>query len=236
MAPLNVNEFHDGAFSDVHFSHPLRIHLAESLLPQRSKRRVQFDIGEHVINPGTEYYTDDDIRIKWWGMDELATIRNEAKEMSRFLRKHEECDLTMGHRKTSLMLASDFKSLVKLGTETPDHHLRKWCAQDDGRRGLERFASKDYCCFRRRDINHTRSAVIAEQRKQKEHGFVDVEVTAQLARDASRRARSFAVFFAEADAAIVRAEEIRQPSFRRAPPRKRSKLYHDRQRMCCATA
>jgi hypothetical protein len=216
-------EVHDHAFCNERFAGPLKLEL-ETVRLEQPKRRVRFDRDKEMMNPEAGYYTDEDIRIRWWGFDELGDIKQRAKETSIVLRKvasaGNDCSLTMAHRKTSLILASDFKALIRLSPSTPDKDLQEWCSFDDGRRGLERFASKDYSCLRRQDINNTRESVLDEQQRQKEIMTYDPEVLARVAREASRRARTFALFFGEADA-------FREPTFeRRAPSRKRSKLAH----------
>lgn len=221
---------YDHAFCNERFVGPLKLELETVRLDQLKtpKRRVRFDRNKKVINPETGYYNDEDVRIKWWGFDELSDIKQGAKETSIVLRKtivESESPLTMAHRKTSLILASDFKALIRLSLSTPDKDLQEWCSFDDGRRGLERFVSKDYSCLRRQDILNTRESVMGEQQRQKETMKYDPEVIARLARETSRRARTFALFFGEADSRERLA--IREPIFeRRAPPRKRSKLAH----------
>jgi hypothetical protein len=222
---------HDHAFCNERFVGPLKLELETVRFDtpnKRPKRRVRFDRIKKVINPETGYYTDEDVQIRWWGFDELGDIKQRAKETSILLRKSlvgRESSLTMAHRKTSLILASDFKALIRLSPSTPDKDLQEWCSFEDGRRGLERFSSKDYSCLRRQDILNTRESVLGEQQRQKETMQYDPEVIARVARETSRRARTFALFFGEADAREKLA--IREPTFeRRAPPRKRSKLAH----------
>jgi hypothetical protein len=222
---IEVNNDH--AFCNERFAGPLKLEL-ETVRLEQPKRRVRFDREKKVINPESEFYCDEDIRIKWYGFDELGNIKQAAKETSIALRKMlagKECFLTMAHRKTSLILASDFKALIRLPSSTPDKDLQGWCRFEDGRRGLERFASKDYSCLRRQDIGNTRESVMGEQQRQKESMTRDPEAIARVARETSRRARTFALFFGEADARERLA--VREPEFeRRAPPRKRSKLGH----------
>jgi adenine specific DNA methylase Mod len=110
---------HDHAFCNERFVGPLKLELETVGFdePKRPKRRVRFDRNKKTINPEAEYYTDEDVRIKWWGFDELGDIKQRAKETSIVLRKSlvgRESSLTMAHRKTSLILASDFKALIRL--------------------------------------------------------------------------------------------------------------------------
>ena len=184
------------------------------------------------MNPEQEYFTEEDIHIKWWGPEDLQLIRQNAKLTSARLRHHaksQDCDLTMAHRKTTLILTADFSSLVKLPPTSPDQDLSSWCSRDDGRRGLERFASKVYASFRRRDVANTRASVLSEQARQRCEQIDDTEAIAQKSREASKRARSFALFFGGADSSQVNSSKrtSRQaPPIRRAPPRKRSKMFH----------
>ena len=67
----------------------------------------------------------------------------------------------------------------------------------------------------------TRLIVLGEQRRQRELGDLDEEQIARLARETSRRARTFALFFGEADSKQTRPLEDPE---RNVPPRKRSKL------------
>jgi hypothetical protein len=239
-------------FSNERFGEPLKRQLdvlQTATNPVSRRRKVTFHSSSSptrttIINPEREYYTDEDIRIKWWAAADLQDIRKRAKAISTMLRQNakvEDCDLTMAHRKTTLSLARDYQSLVKLSPSTPDQDLAMWCSSDDGRRGLERFASKVYGSFRRHDVSNTRTAVIREQARQKFEGMSNPDAIAQLAQDASRRARTFAHFFGGADASqadderpvavapAVRRLAVPQPILSRervAPPRKRSKIFH----------
>jgi hypothetical protein len=207
------------------FADPLNCQLHK--LTVSSPRRVRFSHQQdRILNPQIEYYTDEDTKIKWWGNDALLQIRQRVKALSALLRhraKSHDCDLTMAHHKTTLILASDFHSLIKLTPSSPDQDLAKWCSQDDGRRGLERFSSKVYHCFRRRDVTDTRKAVIREQERQRAQKICDPEAIAQISAKGSRRARNFALFFGGADAKQILKREQEAPA-RRAPPRKRSKI------------
>lgn len=211
-----------------------------SHVPAKSKKRVRFASEKQIVNPVKEYYTDEDIQTKWWTADGLYDIKVQAKKMSSTIRRQgssQSCRITMAHRKTSLMLAGDFKSLLRLTQTSPDQDLQQWCSNDDGRRGLERFSSRDYCCLRRRDIMGTRKAVLTEQKLQSQTRVRDEEAIARLSREASRRERTFSAYLAEADAKQLRGERPRPktttttksqrreaPPQRRAPPRKRSRI------------
>ena len=242
MAPLSspealtLSSLHEryDVFSNERFADPLKLQLSKLVSAPSSRRKVRFN-REHntVINPQREYYTDEDVQIKWWSADDLHDMRQQARTLSTLLRrnaKFQDCVLTTAHRKITLMLASDFHSLIKLSPSSPDQDLAMWCSEEDGRRGLERFASKVYSAFRRSDVNNTRRAVISEQSRQRFQQQLNPEAIAQIARDCSRRARSFAQFFGGADASQTtkkRDEALvqREPN-RRAPPRKRSKIFH----------
>lgn len=187
------------------------------LAPEVPTRRttVRFHADIVTINPEPEYYSDEDVSTKWYSNQELALIKLLAKDLSNELRRStcpQDATLTIAHRKTSLMLKSDFKALVKLSPSTPDQDLINWCSYTDGRRGLERFASRDYSLMRRNDIANTRQAVLEGVRTMQ-----DAETIAHAAREASKRARTFARFFAAADADA--AKNTIEASERRAPAR-----------------
>jgi hypothetical protein len=141
-------------------------------------------------------------RSSWLMPQELEEIRLGAKRKCIELRtiQYQNCDLCMAHRKITLMLKSDFKNIVKLSATTPDDDLSKWCSFEDGRRGLERFASHAYNVLRNNDIYQTRMSVLQEQCTQREQGIHCPERIARVAQRASRRARTFARFFGAADA------------------------------------
>ena len=210
---------------DVFHFHPLKMELEAAFLnpimfsgPQvlpQTTATVHFETVHVTINPEPEFYTDEDVAIKWFNNDDFARIKLQAKDLCSELRRSDspqDTTLTIAHRKTSLMLKSDFKALVKLTPTTPDQDLTKWCSYTDGRRGLERFASRDYSIMRRNDISNTLQAVLNGAKLHH-----DAETIAHSAREASRRARTFARFFAAADADVSKnAEESLQ---RRAPTR-----------------
>ena len=211
---------HAQAFSTEKFSLPLKYGLDAVIAESpKAKKRVRFSSANtRVINSVTEYYTDEDIAARWWSSNELVDVKKNAKLMSAAIRRQsasdEQCPIAVAHRKTTLMLASDFKGLVKLSPSTPDQDLANWCRSEDGRRGLERFSSRDYCSFRRMDVASTRHAVLAEQERQLESAIVDDNAIAQVYRSASRRARTFALFLGEADS--IEARQARGvPSGRR---------------------
>jgi hypothetical protein len=228
MAPLLLDihvDLSDDVFSSEHFALPLKRELESAVrVPRRRGTAiVRFrDLSSpEVINPRPEYYDDSDVEIKWFVPQELQQIRHGAKVQSTELRRsdqNQDCYLCLAHRKTSLMLKSDFKNLIKLTPSTPDQDLTKWCAHDDGRRGLERFASRDYNVLRRNDITNTRSSVLNEQYIQREQGAACQEKIAKAAREASRRARTFARFIAVADANEAK-RAAQQEQERKAPPR-----------------
>jgi hypothetical protein len=221
MAPFSVLDQQYQTFSNDNFTCPLKYEL--DAMESEPTMRVTFRTDPTIMNPDAEYYTCHDILTKWFSSDELLQIKSRAKGFSTILRRSkrvEETCLTMAHRKTSLMLKSDYKALVKLSPSTPDQDLHQWCSHNDGRRGLERFSSRDYCCFRRKDVIATRTMVLEEQARQHCQGHFNEEMLANVSREASRRARSFALFFGEADS--LEAREV-GPAHRRAPPRKRSR-------------
>ena len=174
---------------------------------------VRFAVDDLIINIEPEFYGDDDIATKWYSNEDLTRIKLHAKDLCNELRRSDspqDKTLTIAHHKTSLMLNSDFKALVKLSPSTPDQDLTEWCSYMDGRRGLERFASRDYTILRRSDITKTRQAVLAAAKLR-----CDAETIAHAAREASRRARTFARFLAAADADVAKVTE----ELRRVPAR-----------------
>jgi hypothetical protein len=247
MAPLQAVTFDlvdgsDGEHSlHDHFHRSLRIEpsspISASLQQQQpqgpsrdsattaTKKRVRFNFEKRCLDPVNKYYDDEDIVAKWFTASDLLLIKENAKNQSATIRRSgpsEECRLTMAYKKTSLMLAGDFKELVKLPTTSPDQDLRQWCSWNDGRRGLERFSSREYCYTRRGDILNAREAVLAEQDRQTEAGVKNDDLIAKASREVSRRARTFALFMGEADSKQqTRPLENAQ---RTAPSRKRSKI------------
>jgi hypothetical protein len=244
MAPLlNHAQFHDSS-EDIFSLWPLKIEL-DAAAGRNAFRSpvIRFGSIDDIINPTPEFISDDDVNIRWYSMEELHCIKQQSKEDSNSIRQSsagKDTCLCIAHRKTSLMLKSDFKSLVKLSPTTPDQDLSEWCSYDDGRRGLERFASRDYAALRRSDIHITRISVIEEFARQRNMFVFDHESVANLAREASRRSRTFARFFAEADAGAAKKTHEVAPIrklpprcwseaktiIRHVPPRKRSKQYH----------
>jgi len=196
------------------------IHQSLEPIPatSRTRSRVCFDPLLQVAP--TDYYFEADER--WWTAEELDGVRQDARKQSQRLRQSSSEALCMAHRKTTLILSGDFGNLVKLPPTSPDQDLQEWCAFNDGRRGLERFCSKVYHSFRRKDVQATRAAVLKEQECQRTARDMDPEALAQVSRDASRRARNFALFFGGADAkeSNKRSRVIR----RNAPPRKKSRM------------
>jgi hypothetical protein len=191
----------------------------------RGKKRVRFNLKTRAFNPVDKFYDDTVIATKWFTSTDLLLIKENAKNQSATIRRSgppESCSLTLAYRKTSLMLAKEFKELVKLSTTSPDQDLREWCAYNDGRRGLERFTSREYCYTRRADVVKTREAVLAEQDRQIESGERDDELIAKASREITRRARTFALFVAEADSK-QQTRPLENPH-RVAPSRKRSKI------------
>lgn len=240
MAPLLRNssfESHSGishndAFSSERFAVPMKSQLeALSTIPcKTTQKRVRFnDRLDKTVNPENQFYTEDDIATKWWGERNLLEVRHQAKEFCSKLRQGpltHDCDLNMAHRKITLILKRDFNALLKLTRTSPDQDLSAWCGQDDGRRGLERFISKVYASFRKRDVAGTVGAVLEEQQRQRLAQFNDPELIAQASRTASQRARSLANFFGAADAKQALSKRDSEPT-RKTPARKRSKICED---------
>ena len=230
MAPLVVEHPENDAFSATRFSLPMRNELEKDACQTKHRRKVKFG-RPVVINEVPEYYDEEDIPTRWWVPEELQIIRQNAKAIAEDLRNKSaanpsSCFIALAHRKTTLMLAADFKSLMKLSRSTPDQDLHQWCSWNDGRRGLERFSSQNYWGFRRRDVSNFRKGVVEEATRQKEHGFYDPEIIGKVAREASRRPRTFALFMGEADALEASCIQDEPVPERRAPARKRSKTEH----------
>lgn len=172
--------------------------------------------------------SEEEIEACWWKKKELETIKRVAKELSRGVRRTDGRDgcssLKMAHKKTRLILNNDFPQLVKLPPTRPDQDLQQWCAHDDGRRGLERFASTDYGSCYLTDVTNNREIVFAEQAKQFQNLTYDPVRIAKASRKVTRRARSFAQFMGEADALVVANARSRVSS--KSPSCKRKRKGH----------
>jgi hypothetical protein len=190
---------------------------------QPIRKRVCFNLGRtKLINPQVEFYTDDDVNDKWMNGEALANIKLDAKRISAVLRRISKqrgtCIVSHAHRKTTLMMKSDFRALGKLTPTAPDQDLAQWCMQMDGRRGLERFASSDFNVIRCSDVIATRKAVFDEQDRQRDFCVrPDPETLAKLACECSRRARTFARFMGVADSIAI-GEELDALHKRRVTP------------------
>jgi hypothetical protein len=187
------------------------------------RKRVCFNLTRtKIINPQVEYYTDDDVNDKWMNGDVLVNIKLDAKRISSVLRRISKqrgsCIVSHAHRKTTLMMKSDFRALGKLTPTAPDQDLSQWCMQMDGRRGLERFASSDFNVIRCSDVIATRKAVLDEQTRQSDLCIRPDPVSiAKLACECSRRARMFARFMGVADSIAI-SEELEVLHKRRVTP------------------
>jgi len=181
-----------------HFAVPLHEELKDIA---RLPRNVSFADNVEVFEFDDENDDDDNT---WWTMTEL----NESRLQARSLACSRAQDTThpshsrvllleLSYRKTTLILDSDFASLLKLSASTPDQDLRLW--QKCNLRGLERFVSAEYGLGRCKDVVRTRRAVF---RVQSAHaGAPDLaERIATRCREETRRARTFALFLGEADA------------------------------------
>ncbi|CAB9522831.1 expressed unknown protein [Seminavis robusta] len=196
-------------------SAPLPCLVNDDGAPALKKRKVSFDGPPCVINESTladESITQEDQVSRWWSQEDLDLIKQSAKEMSIRLRrqaKERGCFIETAHKKTSLMLTNNFRELVKLSPATPDQDLRHWCARSDGRRGLERFASREYGNMRKDDVADTRNSVLEEQKRQR-CGFAKVspEAIAKVSKLKSRRSRTFSLFMGEADAQAATARQV----------------------------
>jgi hypothetical protein len=177
-------------------------------IPQQARNRIalkQEALTKEKEQQDIHSYEND--QTTWLSPSDLRNIQQQAKTTSALIchcAYVQDCDLLLAHHKTTLMLKKNFRSLVKLSPSMPDQDLAVWCSRDDGRRGLERFASKIYSSFRYRDVTSTRMSVIGEQSRQRIEGINDPEALAQVARSASCRARTFALYFGGADASQVK--------------------------------
>lgn len=184
-----------------------------------NRRRVSFG-GQKIINEGAyEFISFEEMQIRWWSQEDLENIKRNAKEMSlklRKLAKEKGCYVETAHKKTSLMLTNSFQELVKMSASSPDQDLRHWCARSDGRRGLERFASKEYGNTRKTDVIGTRNAIFHEQEKQRKRGIYSPENIAKVSKANSRRSRTFSLFMGEADAQTVPRSAPTRTSSKRA--------------------
>lgn len=189
------------------------INTAPSSIESSTTSESSFTESTTTTTP--EYLDEEDISCRWWTQDDLEQIKKEAKEMSILLRrasKEKGCYVEQAHKKTSLMLSNDFKSLVKLTPSSPDQDLVHWCLRSDGRRGLERFASKGYSALRKEDIMEARRLIFEEQERQRSKQINKPEIIAKIAKEASRRARTFSLFMGEADHITSRSRSKRPPS------------------------
>ena len=147
------------------------------------KRRVLFG-GRKVINEGPEEsISDGEVQRRWWTQNDLDEIKRRAKDLSIRLRqqaKQKGCYIELAHKKTSLMLTNNFPELVKLSPSSPDQDLKHWCARSDGRRGLERFASREYGLCRKDDVLDARDAVLQEQERQRQKKVYSVDSLANV--------------------------------------------------------
>lgn len=178
------------------------------------RKKVFFNHKIRIVeNPG--FLTNNEIERVWWTGEELLSIKKRAKQMCSRLRKKQEvdevCPISDAYQKTKMVLNSDAKHPALCLAEDLDSELYHWCAATDGRRGLERFASREFAALRRKDVIDTRSAVMQEQARQLQIGEKDEEALAGVAKLTSKTARVFAAFLGEADAnASLTSEEMEE--------------------------
>jgi len=180
------------------------------MVQQRTmKKRVCFSNNIEMIQNPIDCLTLEDISQIWWNREELALFKVASKNFSRELRKGGDgisskdttYPLVMAQKKTSLMMNSDFKSLLKLTLKRPDEDLQSWCVSNDGRRGLERFICKENAIRQRNGIIKIRRSVFAMQQKLRtENSSWNVEKLAESSRVVSRRTRTLAHYMGSADA------------------------------------
>lgn len=209
--PLNVDIY------QVYTSKPAENHLDfvrfNSSWPIRTvsaqRKRVVFNNKIRIVeNPG--FLTSNEIERVWWSGDELQSIKKRAKQMCCRLRKRlepEVCPVSDAYQKTKMVLNSDTKHPALCLANGLGGDLYQWCTSMDGRRGLERFASREFAALRRKDVIDTRSAVMQEQKQQAQAGERNAEAIANVAKLSSKTARVFAAFMGDADANVSLASE-----------------------------
>jgi hypothetical protein len=191
----------------------------------KNERAVRFSPSIHVMECETPPLSQETSLNLWWTVEEMSYLKHEARELCATIRKttpDHGCAVATAHEKTSLMLNKNLEALVQLSPSSPEQDLFRWGCKMDGRRGLERFASKSFAESRRQDVQDCRNAVLNEQQRQREKAIHDQEVLAKVARESTRRARTFALFFGEADSLICRAQQTERRAARRARLRKRT--------------
>jgi len=146
--------------------------------------RVRFQLAKpKVLDPETEYFSAEEYPIRWWSAEELKKIWQSIKTLCARIRVKTKCqdhELITAHRKITLILASNFSLLTKMSPLLPEQDLPIWCSYNDGRRGLERFASRVYSFFHMNDIVVTRKAVLREQSRQRQEGVNNPDMLAKL--------------------------------------------------------
>jgi len=158
----------------------------------------------------------------WWTREDLGRNKLLIKKIGYAIRKNRRknkriCPLAMGHHKTKLVLKSDFRRLVKLPLTTPDQDLQRWCAHDDGRRGLERIASKEYHASQLKDHVDIQKMVSEEQKLQRKLNMYNPERIANICKEISKRSRTFANYMGEADAKISSSNFTKKNIFSNRP-------------------
>ena len=85
MAPLLEPALMHDSCEDVFSLWPLKLELEAASWETRSPARqiiVRFEENSEVINPSPEFFTDEDVKVKWYSMDDLQQIKLRAKEES----------------------------------------------------------------------------------------------------------------------------------------------------------
>jgi len=155
-----------------------------------------------------------DSNDKWWTRNDLGMNKLLIRKIGYAIRKNRRkqkgiCPLAMGHHKTKLVLKSDFRRLVKLPLTTPEKDLQRWCAHNDGRRGLERIASKEYNATQVKDHIDIQKMVFKEQKLQQKLNIYDPERIAAICKEISKRSRTFANYMGTADALEISSSHFR---------------------------
>ena len=216
------------------YNNSIEVDMDDSLSPtcfekrRKPMKEVSFSIETDFVECAHSPISEETVQLLWWSRDEMSRLRQSARELSTTIRENSDsqaCPLVSAYKKTTLMLRNDLEALVKLSPTTPEQDLFRHCCKMDGRRGLERYTSKTYAANRHQDIVDYRNAVFQEQQRQRDDmngSYLDEQLIAKVARESSRRARSFAVFLGETDSLISRAQVADRKPRRSAPRRSRT--------------
>jgi len=144
------------------------------------RKSVRFDQNEVFVIESNKN------EMLWYSDEDIEAIRKYSKEMSLLIRRrskvegrccvNELCKKIFAKNNNidgdDQECNDDDDGTTTISSSSSSHSclvqdLASWCKHEDGRRGLERFASKEYNLRRRRNINHHRSSILMEQERQK---------------------------------------------------------------------